>query len=51
LKIFNHTGLISGSQKSSRMSEFHCSYGSIVRLKNGFEVERQTIPEGEFSTG
>jgi hypothetical protein len=49
LEVLDHSALICGGQKGSRVGEPHCTNRRLMCLKDRFEVERQSIPQCEFA--
>jgi len=49
LKILDDSSLIRTGQECTAVIELECPYGVVVCLEDGFKVERQSIPECEFS--
>ena len=49
LEVFDHSALVCGGQKSPRVGEPHCADRGFVRLKDCFEVERQSIPQRKLA--
>lgn len=51
LEILDDAGLVGRGEVGPGVCELHGTDGGVVRLKDGLEVEGETVPEGEFTGG
>lgn len=51
LPVFDDTRIVAGYEPGIVMGPAHAADGFVVGLENGFKIEGEAVPEGEFAGG